>query len=672
MTLATSKSAPADQGPAPGKFQAYWRSLKAFWRSLNFQKVYGALALVEVPVLAFTVLFFTRFGPFSKGLIGDVQMYAVAVPVLAAAAMSMVFGVLALVVRAPWTVQGCALAKITAAALYVAATYLVDGALPMDSVSIGYLVVAALTLSPYSLAMARSQLAKPMTHDLTIAKAGNVSYTQVGLLMLFGWALWFDFCFSIMEGVLGNILQLRLITDLHTPNTWMGMVGSVSTMLGFVLTPWISITSDRHRGRRGRRIPFLMYASPFVCALLALMGFGNDIGMWLHAAVIPRVATWLPAWLGGSSLASVSQNTIIIWTFFILNFAFFIANSFMGTIIYYFFNDIVPQQHFVKFMAYMRVVGTIAGMVYNVYIFEYSSKWGPLDINLGFWTYSAENVWYPKIILVGAAIFYMLLGMITFLKMHEPTYPPPPPLPADHSFFARTGKTLKVLVTECFSHRFYAIVFLMMTLEGLGYLMGGWKLPMRVSLGMDLATLGKLGAWSSAITLILTILTANYGDRCRPLPLMAVTAVFIVLTSPIGLLYMIPGLPPSWYLGIEIVYILTHIPIGIIAGIASAPLLMELFPKERFGQFSAAGSIIRNVLCGILGMAFIGWLMDKLKEWLGGGEEYLRLTYTWQIPFQILWMLCIYMLYREWKRLGGKKSFTPPPVRPDEAELPKA
>ena len=285
-----------------------------------------------------------------------------------------------------------------------------------------------------------------------------------------------------------------------------------------------------------------------------------------------------------------------------------------------------------------------------------------MDISLGFWSYSTDQIWYPKVILIGASVFYVCLGMISYFKIREPSYPPPPPPAAGSTFFARTAATLKTITKECFSHRFYALIFLWMTLSGLADVTGQWKTPMKVSLGIDLGLLGQLGAWSGLVGLVLTVLTANFGDRFKAMPLMLVAATGLVLTAPIGLLYLVPGLPSGWYFYIELAYVLTHIPVGLVFGMASGPLLMELFPRDRYGQFSAAGSMIRNTMAGMLGAYFVSRLLDWFKVLFGGSDYYLRFSYTWQIFFQAANLLVLFLIYRHWERLGGAKGFRPPAV----------
>ena len=66
-----------------------------------------------------------------------------------------------------------------------------------------------------------------------------------------------------------------------------------------------------------------------------------------------------------------------------------------------------------------------------------------------------------------------------------------------------------------------------------------------------------------------------------------------------------------------------------------------------------------------------GGLVEVLKH--VQGDYALRYAFTWNFIWQTATLFCFYLLYREWKKLGGRDGFKPPPVRPaaaagDEAE----
>ncbi|MFB3891638.1 MAG: hypothetical protein ACE15C_06395 [Phycisphaerae bacterium] len=656
----TAVPAPPPNGPT-GKFAKYLADL-------DYQKVMAYFALGVPPAAALIVIYLTQFRPYSQGMIGDARLYGVSVPTLMAAAVCLVSGMLALAVRTPAAAIACCAGAILTAAAYFTAMLAFEGAVPLDVLSLSFLVVPVLAIAMLPRAR-RQATGGPLVIQTSISKTGDAAYTAYGLIMLFAWLMWFDFCFLLMEGVLGTILQFKLNNDLGISGKLYKIFMTILPgVANFILNPIFSIKSDRHRGPRGRRIPFLMYGTPLVCAILALIGFGNEISAWVHSSALPWIGSWWPAWMGRAAILEADDKTVAIWTFGILSLVFFIVNMPLGTTYYYLFNDVVPEKHFIKLTASMRLIGTLVGMIYNAYIYGYSDKSGPVDVSLGFWSFSAENVWYPKIILVGAAVFYMVAGFVCYFKIREPHYPPPPPLAKGQGFIAKTGNTVRTIVKECFIHRFYVLIFITMTVEFLSYQMGDFMNPMRKDLGMDLQVLGVVNAWGGLATFILTLLTVGFGDKFHPMPLMVVSMAFLFMTSPIGMLFLIPGLSSEWYLGIQVAYMVVHIPISLVNQMAAGPLWMTILPRERYGQFSAAGVMIRVVMAQVLGAFFAGWLMDQLRAWHGGSNYCWRYSFSWNVVWQGIWFLCYYLMWRQWKKMGGKKGFKPPKVGPASAD----
>ncbi len=500
-----------------------------------------------------------------------------------------------------------------------------------------------------------------------IFRVGNLIYTKKGLYALFFWLLWFDFCFTIMEAVWDPILSMRLKNELNMDSFWyVFFLSTIPSVVNFVLNPIISIRSDRHRGPRGRRIPFLLYGAPIVCLCLFLMGFGNDIGTWVQTSFL---STW-------------STDQVIIWTFIALFMVFTVANMLLGTTFYYLFNDVVPEEHFVKFMSYFRVAGGLAGMVYSYFIYGYSFKWGPLNLNLGFWEYHNQHFWYPKLILCGTATIYMVAATIAILKVKEPAYPPPPKLARGEGFFAKTLSTVKVLSSECFCHRFYVLYFITQMVLWLSYQMGRFGTNAMIGMGLDMDKLGKINTITGFVGLILVMCTASWGDRWKPLPMMVFSMILLVVTSPIQLLFLIPNLSPNTYFLIQIAFSWILVPITLVNNMAEFPLGMSILPRDRYGQFCSVNAMLR-MIPAIFGSMAAGWIMTRLENhYIHYGQSIAnttdpeqlktitkywqayawRYTYVWNAVFQALATFCYYMLYREWKKLGGKHGFTPPAV----------
>jgi len=474
---------------------------------------------------------------------------------------------------------------------------------------------------------------------------GNLVYTKRTLFALFFWLLWFDFSFMLMEAVINPILQFRLKNDLKADSVmYLMIMSTVPSIINFVLNPIVSIKSDRHRGPHGRRIPFLLYTAPVVCISLALMGFGNDIAVWVHNIFLP----------------DRSLNQLTIWTFGILFLAFTVFNLMLSTVFYYLFNDVVPEPLFVKFTAWMRAVSVLAGMVYSWFIFGYSNRWGPLHLNLGFFEYHSENFWYPKLILVGAAVFYGIAATLALLKIKEPEYPPPPPLGEGGGFLQKTGNTVRTIVRECFSHRFYRIYFIVLMLDWMSMQMGQFQNPARLDMGINLQLLGKISAGTGFISLILALLVAKFSSKYSPLPLLIFALSLQVATSTIAWLFLIPGRSSTFYLGVEVTRSLVNLPILTIAAVAVGALQMTILPRARYGQFCAAQSMLRMILPGICGSILAGWLMRTLEHHFGNYAW--RFAFVWSTIFLAMSLVGYVVLYREWKRLGGKEGFHPPPV----------
>lgn len=119
-------------------------------------------------------------------------------------------------------------------------------------------------------------------------RVGTLSYTTFGLVNLFIWMLWGDFCFSMMELLIPNLLPLYLRMH-EAPNWLIGLiVGSVPAAINFVVNPIISTRSDRTRTRWGRRIPYLFFATPFVTLFLILLGWSDAIGETVHSLLLPQ------------------------------------------------------------------------------------------------------------------------------------------------------------------------------------------------------------------------------------------------------------------------------------------------------------------------------------------------------------------------------------------------
>ncbi len=113
-------------------------------------------------------------------------------------------------------------------------------------------------------------------------RAGTLTYTAGGLVVLFLWLLWGDFAWQMKERGTQPVVQVML-QKFQASDFLIGfLVLSLPASIGIFLTPIISYRSDRHRGRWGRRIPFLLATAPLTTVAMCGMAFSPWIGTWLH------------------------------------------------------------------------------------------------------------------------------------------------------------------------------------------------------------------------------------------------------------------------------------------------------------------------------------------------------------------------------------------------------
>src|SRR4051812_20589209 len=88
-------------------------------------------------------------------------------------------------------------------------------------------------------------------------RVGTLVYTKLGLVTLFLWLIWGDFCFTLMSFIKPNLLPL-MMRDIGASNQSIAlMTVSIPSLMTMLILPFIAFKSDRYRSRWGRRIPFL-------------------------------------------------------------------------------------------------------------------------------------------------------------------------------------------------------------------------------------------------------------------------------------------------------------------------------------------------------------------------------------------------------------------------------
>jgi len=191
---------------------------------------------------------------------------------------------------------------------------------------------------------------------------GTLSYTKAGLFVLFGWLLWGDFVFALMEMVMPTLLPLELKAHGATNQQIIIIISTLSMILNSIMNPIISYRSDRFRSRWGRRRPFIFITTPFVVFFLATIPFAPEILRGITSIKVIEKAF---------ALAPVAP---IILMFGILVAGFQIFNMFISSVYYYLVPDVVPKDHLGRFFSLFRIVGSAAGMFFNCFILGHAEE----------------------------------------------------------------------------------------------------------------------------------------------------------------------------------------------------------------------------------------------------------------------------------------------------------
>ncbi|MFA5863942.1 MAG: MFS transporter [Phycisphaerae bacterium] len=467
-----------------------------------------------------------------------------------------------------------------------------------------------------------------LPEDADRYRAGTLTYTRMGLITLFLWLLWGDFCFTLMETVIPTVLPLKL-RSLGAPNWLLGLfITTIPSSMNFMINPIVSFKSDRYRSKWGRRIPFLLFATPMLTLMLILMAFSDNLGRGLH-----RI---LSIWSGG-----LNPTTVILVLIGILLIGFQFFNMFVSSVYYYLFNDVVPKAYLARCMALFRVIGVGASSLYSLFIYRYAET-------------------HMREIFLGAAVLYFAAFMLMCWKVREGSYPPPPENVGGQTGFLASARTY---MTECFTCRFFWYFFLSNAFWQVATCIGIFNVFLyRDSLGLTLNQLGKIGGIAGIVSTILLFPAGMLSDKIHPLRVMVGAKFLITLMAPAALIYLFFDFTPPQVLKIAIVLACITLPMNVMYTAAALPMYMSLLPKERYGQFCSADAMVRSI-SAILGGVFAGGFMDLMKTIYHGDIFYYRYIPLWTVSFEAISLVFLLLLYRGWKQHGGMKNYVPPTGR---------
>ncbi|NMA45682.1 MAG: SLC45 family MFS transporter [Lentisphaerae bacterium] len=446
-----------------------------------------------------------------------------------------------------------------------------------------------------------------------IFTVGTLTYTTSGVIALFCWMLWGDFAW-IMKGRSVGALAAVMVKKFGISNYLYGLlIVSIPNFTNIFLIPWISYKSDRHRGRFGRRIPYLFMTTPIVTIALIGLGLSPWLGTLLKAQAI---------------FAKFDVNTLRLCVF-----AFFWLLLDLGTtlsvnIFSALINDVVPKILLGRFFAMTRAVSLLAAVLFNAKLLGKAEDYGPE-------------------LLIGIGILYGI-GLSTLcLMVKEGEYPPPPEEETGkQNPISNTIKMVKSYWQLCFTLPYYRVLFLGMTLVGLGTLpFNTYYIFFAKSMDVSMDALGKCQATCFAVSFVLCFFLGALSDKFHPLRTSMVALAICVLVDLCG--------------GIFCTSVNSFLVIQLIHGIAVmsfntlfASCAARLFPQLYFAQFNSIAALLSSASTMLL-VPLLGKLLDL------SGQRYV-LVYIIGAVIQFCGLVALFFVYRGFLRYGGDEAYQAP------------
>jgi maltose/moltooligosaccharide transporter len=390
------------------------------------------------------------------------------------------------------------------------------------------------------------------------------------------------------------------------------LIGSVPAAFGMFLVPIISVRSDNHRGRWGRRIPFLLIPTPFIA--LAMVGL----------AYTPIAAQLLHTWLGTHSPGEAACR-LIVFSFFWASFEIFqtIAQAVFTALI----TDVVPEKVIGRFFGLFRAVGLGAGIIFSLTIFPHASE-------NRFWVFT------------GLGALYGVGFTLMCLMVKEGDYPPPAPKHQKLTFHQRFIAPISSYLRECFTQPFYLWIFLALMLGGLaGGPVNTFSLLYAKSIGLTDKSYGQLLAITWTCSLVLAYFLGWLADKIHP-----IRVGLFSITAYAGLMIW-AGFAATTVPTFSVAFVAHGVLIGtFLTGTAS--LGPRLFPKAKFAQFASAAGIL-----GALGYIIMPPAIGKFLDLTG---HVYRHTFLLSGLIALPCAIAFIVVYRRFMRLGGPTGYTPP------------
>ncbi|MBR7127707.1 MAG: MFS transporter [Lentisphaeria bacterium] len=439
---------------------------------------------------------------------------------------------------------------------------------------------------------------------------GTLVYTVSSLVVLFIWLLGGDFAWAMKDRAIVPAATLLIrqfgVSDL----VYSLIIISFPNFTNIFLTPIISYISDRHRGRFGRRIPFLAFTTPFIVAGSIGLGFVPMLAKFFSENFTQiSYNSWALIWFG------------LFWIF--MDFGTTLSGALSGALI----NDVVPQELLGRFYGLFRAVSLLAGMIFNWYLMGLIES-------------------YYLYIFTGVGVLYGVGLTMLCLKVKEGEYPSLEENFAGQNKSGNIFKPIFIYFKQCFSHPYYLLVMVALTLScfiSVPYNM--YAILYAKELNVDMDIYGKICASIYLLSFIVSFPLGILADKFHPLRTSIVGAIFYLFSMIAGLIFVRDA--KSF-----LIILALHTFLSGCYFTVSASLPQRLFPRALFAQFNSAFGMILALGNTLFGMLF-GFILDS-------SNRNYKLVFVFAIVVIIGAISALLAVLKKFKLLGGDQNYNPP------------
>ena len=464
-------------------------------------------------------------------------------------------------------------------------------------------------------------------------RVGTLRYDKRGLTRLFLFFLVGGLTYSLVYQIDPRVLPI-ILRDRGATNKQIAIIiGSLTVVLNSVIESVVAYNSDRSRGRWGRRIPYIFFATPVVSLLILAIPFAPELTAWTSR--VPALA-WL---------FTLVPWAPVITAFAVLIVAYKIFYDVVANIYLCLIADVVPASHLGRFNTLFRVIGAISTFVGNYWLVGLAVDHG-------------------KEVLLTVAIVNLVGFMTICFGVREGDYPPLRESPSRPSgSFPEFAHGVRDFLWEGFRHRIYVWTYITRVL----IFAANAAMPFIVFFAHDELHVtydraGKLIGISSLGWIVLAYPVGKLLDRFGSVRCLHVTLLIG------GLAYVLSFFLISAEWSFLVASVVTNTLFWTVWS-CEIMIAQELFDRTRMGQLGAANSIMKSVIIAFGTSPLTGAFLDRMGGYSGsislpamgslaiGGYRFLFLLLA------LIYFLAALALYRvrgEWIRLGGPSAYRPP------------